>query len=127
MGLAHDDGWAIPFDAPFFPMLPAWYRGVRFQMVRFRAEPGAVARLLPDPLHESPGGQSIEMCIQILFSSAYGSINEALIQEKVTYNGQDGWYCSHVWHNGPRGIAAGREIYGTPKIFSAVEVALEEG
>ena len=25
MGLAHDEGWAIPFDAPPYPMLPAWY------------------------------------------------------------------------------------------------------
>ena len=127
MGLAHDDGWAIPFDAPFFPMLPAWYRGVRFQMVRFRADPAAVARLLPDPLEPSPDGECVATGIQIPFSSAYGAINEAAIQQKVTYRGEEGWYCSHVWHDGPRGIAAGREIYGTPKVFSAVDVRLAEG
>ena len=127
MGLAHDDGWAIPIDAPFYPMLPAWYHGVRFQLVEFRADPAAVARILPDPLRPSPGGECVATGIQIPFSSAYGPIDEALILQKVLYEDEVGWYCSHVWHNGPRGIAAGREIYGTPKIFSTVDVHLSEG
>ena len=127
MALAHDDGWAIPFDAPFYPRLPAWYRGVRFQMVEFRADPSAVARLLPEPLEPSPGGECVATGIEIPFSSAYGPINEALIQQRVLWEGEPGWYCSHVWHNGPRGIAAGREIYGTPKIYSQVDVELSEG
>ncbi len=126
MGLAHADGWAIPFDAPFFPMLPAWYRNVRFQQVLFRADPKEVARLLPEPLKPSPGGECVATGIQIPFSTAYGAINEGALQQKVTFRGQDGWYCSHVWHDGPRGIAAGREIYGTPKIFSQVDVRLTE-
>ena len=84
MGLAHDDGWAIPFDAPFYPRLPAWYRGVRFQMVEFRADPYAVARLLPEPLEPSPGGECVATGIKIPFSSAYGPINEALIQQRTS-------------------------------------------
>lgn len=126
MTLAHDDGWAIPFDAPFYPMLPAWYRGVQFQQVLFRADPSEVARLLPDPLEPSPGGECMAMGIRIPFSSAYGAFNEGVLQQKVLFRGKPGWYCSHVWHDGPRGIAAGREIYGTPKIFSEVEVRLTE-
>ena len=39
------------------------------------------------------------------------------------FRGQTGYYCSHVLHNGPAGIAAGREIYGTPKLFATVAVA----
>ena len=31
MGLPHDEGWAIPFDSPYYPPLPAHYRGVWFQ------------------------------------------------------------------------------------------------
>ena len=127
MGLAHGDGWAIPFDAPFYPELPAWYRNVAFQMVEFRADPDAVARLLPAPLEPSPGGECVATGILIPFSSAYGPINEGVVQQKVTFRGEPGWYCSHVWHNGPRGIAAGREIYGTPKVFSDVDVHLAEG
>jgi len=127
MPLSRAEGWAIPFDAPFYPMLPAWYRNVRFQEVLFRADPNEVAKLLPEPLEPSPDGACVATGIQIPFSSAYGPINEGLVQQKVTFRGREGWYCSHVWHNGPRGIAAGREIYGTPKIFAEVDVQFAEG
>jgi len=122
MNLSHDDGWAIPFDAPFYPTLPAWYRGVQFQEVFFTADPAAVARLLPEPLEASPWGECVAIGIRIPFSSAYGAFNEAAIAQRCSFRGQTGWYSSHVWHDGPRGIAAGREIYGTPKIFSEIEI-----
>ncbi|HVA87801.1 MAG TPA: acetoacetate decarboxylase family protein [Candidatus Saccharimonadales bacterium] len=124
MPLAPGDGWAIPFDAPFYPRLPAWYRNVEFQQVFFRSDPAAVARLLPEPLEPSPDGECVATGIRVPFSSAYGGFNEAVIEEKAIFRGQTGWYVSHVWHDGPRGIAAGREIYGTPKIFSELEVRL---
>lgn len=127
MGLASADGWAIPFDSPFYPPLPAWYRGVQFQQVLFRADPAAIARLLPEPLEPSADGLCMAMGIRIPFCTAYGAFNEGMIQMKVRFRGGDAWYSSHVWHDGPRGIAAGREIYGTPKIFSHVEVQLGEG
>ena len=122
MGLAHADGWAIPFDSPFYPMLPAWYRNVRFQQVEFTADPDQVALLLPEPLEPNPDGACVAMGIRIPFSSAYGAFNEAAILLKALFRGKPGWYTSHVWHDGPRGIAAGREIYGTPKIFSQIEI-----
>jgi acetoacetate decarboxylase len=126
MPLAMPDGWAIPFDAPLYPELPAWYRGVQFQLVFFEADPAAVARLLPDPLEASPGGECVAIGIRIPFSTAYGAFLEAAIAQKCTFRGQTGWYTSHVWHDGPRGIAAGREIYGTPKIFSHLDVRVTD-
>jgi acetoacetate decarboxylase len=126
MSLARDAGWAIPFDAPFYPPLPAWYRGVKFQQVLFRADPDEVARLLPEPLEPSPDGECMATGIEIPFSSAYGAFNEAAIDQKVVFRGKPAWYTSHVWHDGPRGIAAGREIYGTPKIFSQIEIAFAQ-
>ena len=127
MPLARREGWAIPFDAPFYPALPAWYRNVDFQQVFFRADPAAVARFLPEPLEVSPDGECVATGIRIPFSSAYGPINEAEIDLKATFRGETGWFCSRVWHDGPHGIAAGREIYGTPKVFSKVDIAMLEG
>ncbi len=126
MGLAAGDGWAIPFDAPFYPVLPAWYRNVQFQQVLYRADPAQVAKLLPEPLEASPDGACMAMGIRIPFSTAYGAFNEGMLQQKVLFRGKVGWYCSHVFHDGPRGIAAGREIYGTPKVFSELDVRLVE-
>ena len=127
MGLPYDRGWTTPFDAPHFPVLPARYRGVKFHEVFFEADPAAVQRLLPEPLVADPDGRCVAIGLTVPFSTAYGAFNEAIVEQRCSMNGRVGWYCSHVWHDGPRGIAAGREIYGTPKIFSALEVRLTEG
>jgi acetoacetate decarboxylase len=127
VGLPFDEGWTIPFDSPHFPMLPAHYRNVQMQYVFFEADPAAVARILPEPLEPDPDGLCVAVGLRVPFSTAYGAFNEAVVEERCTLDGRPGWYCSHVWHDGPRGIAAGREIYGTPKIFSELEVRLIEG
>ena len=126
MGLPHDDGWAIPFDSPYYPPLPAHYRGVWFQFVFFEADPDAVSRFLPDPLQASPDGLCGAVGIKVPFSSAYGAFNEAGLMLRCSFRGQAGWYWSHVWHDGPAGIAAGREIYGTPKIFTSLDIRKSE-
>ena len=122
MGLPFDEGWSIPFDSPHYPPLPAHYRNVRSQIVPFQANPAAVARLLPEPLIGDLDGRCVVVGLRVPWSSAYGAFNEAIVQLACTLDGRPGWYCSHVLHDGPRGIAAGREIYGTPKVFCALEV-----
>ena len=52
----------------------------------------------------------------------YGSFEESFIVMKCHFRDQTGFYCSHVFHNGPAGIAAGREIYGTPKVYADMKV-----
>jgi acetoacetate decarboxylase len=127
VGLPFDDGWTIPFDSPHYPPLPATYRQVRMHSVFFEADPAAVGRLLPEPLEPDPAGRCVATGLVVPFCTAYGAFNEAIVQEACLLEGRPGWYCSHVIHDGPRGIAAGREIYGTPKIFGALEVRLEGG
>jgi acetoacetate decarboxylase len=124
MGLPFDDGWTIPFDSPHYPPLPAQYRHVRSQIVPFRADPAAVARLLPEPLVGDPDGRCVAIGLRVPSSSAYGAFDEAVVQLACTLDGRPGWYCSHVLHNGPRGIAAGREIYGTPKVYCQFAVRI---
>ena len=122
MRLRHNDGWNVPADQPFYPLLPAYYRNVRLQFVFFRAEPAKVRALLPEPLEPVEDGLCVACGLVVPFSSHYGAFQEAFVMEKCTFRGQTGWYCSHVLHDGPCGIAAGREIYGTPKIYAALEV-----
>ena len=65
MGLAYDDGWAIPFDSPHYPPLPAHYRGVEMQLVFFETDPGAVARVLPEPLQPDPEGLCVAIGLRV--------------------------------------------------------------
>ena len=125
MAVAHDNGRTTPVDAPFYPALPAWYRDVQVQSGHFRADPMAVARFLPGPLKASQGGECVAAGIKMPFSTAYGAFNEAAFSFKCSFRDQSGWYLSCVRVDRPRGIAAGREIYGTPKIFAQLDVMFE--
>jgi acetoacetate decarboxylase len=118
--------WSIPGDAPFYPRLPAVYRNVKLHMVAFEAPAGAAGRFLPDPLEPHPDGECIAAGMDIGFSSNYGPFQEAFVVIHARFRGRDGYYCSHVFHNGPAGIAAGREIYGTPKVFAEVTARQQE-
>ncbi len=120
--LASAEGWNVPFDSPFYPPLPAKYEQVLFHLVFFSCDPAATRDLLPDPLEPSPDGRCVAMGISVPKCSAYGAFEEAALQLSCRLGDQIGWYCSHVWHNGPAGIAAGREVYGTPKFLADVEI-----
>ncbi len=117
--------WAMPLHAPFYPELPATYRDVRVARVGFRADPAAIAPLLPDALEPHPDGACIAMGIEVPFCSAYGPFGEGAVWLHARFRGEDGWYLPVIWHDGPAGIAAGREIYGAPKVFAAIATGFE--
>ena len=125
MRLKHDEGWNIPASDPFYPPLPAIYRDVKMQLVFFEASPESVAGFLPEPLEASESGSCIAGGVEIPYSSSYGAFEESFLMLACRFRGLPGFYCSHVFHNGPAGIAAGREIYGTPKVYAEIEVQRE--
>lgn len=120
------EDWSIPVEAPFYPRPPARYRNVRFQLLFFTAEAAAVGRFLPEPLTASAEGACVAAGLEVPYCSSYGPFLEAFLLLKCGFRGQTGYYCSHVFHNGPAGIAAGREIYGTPKVYSDISVSYVE-
>lgn len=113
----------MPHGVGFFPRPPAAYHNVRFHLVFFSAAPEVVRTYLPESLH-SPTGECVAAGLDVPFS-AYGAFQEAFVLMKCVFRDQTGWFCSHVFHNGPAGIAAGREIYGTPKIYSQITTRLD--
>ena len=114
----------IPFRA--YPPPPAHYRDVTLQLVPFQAAPDAVQRYLPEPLTADPDGMCMAAGLDVGFCTSYGSFQEAFLVLHCRFRDQVGYFCSHVFHNGPAGIAAGREIYGTPKVYAAVTVRRHE-
>ncbi|MBM3802541.1 MAG: hypothetical protein FJW26_09575 [Acidimicrobiia bacterium] len=122
MTLKHSEGWNMPADEGFYPPLPAIYRNVKMQFVFFYARPEAVAAFLPEPLRPSETGCCVAGGIDIPFCTHYGAFQETFLLLECLFQGKKGFFCSHVFHTGPAGIAAGREIYGTPKVFADVRV-----
>src|SRR5439155_21430867 len=126
MSLKHNQGWSIPADSPYYPPLPATYRNVKWQLVCFTADVESAWRFLPEPLEPFPDGFAMASALEVPFCSNYGAFLEMFVVLKCLFRGQAGYYCSHVFHNGPAGIAAGREIYGTPKVFAELSVRSAE-
>lgn len=114
--------WNIPHDHPYYPHLPARYEHLKMQMVFFQAEPEAVAAFLPEPLLPVSDGSCVAGGLSVSKCKNYGPFDETWVQIKCFFEQQEGWFCSHVPHNQPNAIAAGREIYGTPKVFAEITV-----
>lgn len=117
--------WSMPAFAPFYPELPASYRDVRIASMAFRADPAAVARFLPPGMEPHPDGACVALGIEVPFCSAYGAFGEAAMWLHARFRGTDGWSMPIIWHDGPAGIAAGREIYGAPKVLAEIVTGFE--
>ena len=122
MKLEHNDGWNIPASDPCYPALPAVYRNVQRQLVFFETAPLEGGRVLPEPLEASDSGLCVAAGVVVPYSSSYGTFEESFLMLECRFRGRSEFYCSHVFHNRPAGIAAGREIYGTPKVYADLNV-----
>src|SRR5438128_705460 len=64
-----DEGYAVPPHRPSYPPLPTEYREVGFQLLHFRADPGRLRDLLPEPLEPHPDGLCVAFTLDVPFSS----------------------------------------------------------
>lgn len=126
MGIAMDDIANMPAFSPYYPMPPARYRGVKFQFVAFRAEVSAVERVLPPCFEASADGFCTAIGLTVPWSANYGAFEESILVVKCTYRGQIGYFAPVVFLNSRSSIPAGREIYGTPKVYADMKVAMDE-
>ena len=116
----------MPAFSPYYPSPPARYRNVCFQFVYFRADIAAVDRILPDCFEVAEDGFCVGIGLSVPWSSNYGQFAESLLLVKCLYEGQVGFFSPVVFLNSRGSIPAGREIYGTPKVFAEVKVAMDE-
>jgi acetoacetate decarboxylase len=116
----------MPAYSPYYPMPPARYRNVRFHYVYFRADVAAVDRVLPACFEASEDGFCAAIGITIPWSANYGQFEESVLVVKCTYGGQVGYFAPVAFLNSRSSIPAGREIYGTPKVFADIEVGMDE-
>lgn len=116
----------MPAYSPYYPMPPARYRNVRFHYVYFRADVAAIDRVLPACFEASEDGFCAAIGITIPWSANYGQFEESVLVVKCTYDGQVGYFAPVAFLNSRSSIPAGREIYGTPKVFADLEVGMDE-
>lgn len=114
------EDYTTPVDAPAYGPQPTIYRGVVFNYVYFKTDPGNVAPLLPAPFAPSEDGLCAAFSIDVPFSSCYGPFKEMGLVVQVTWNGKKCFYLPALYLDNDSAIAAGREIYGSPKKLAEV-------
>ena len=116
----------MPAFSPYYPMPPARYRGATFHYVFFRARTDAVERVLPECFEPADDGMCIAMGLSVPWSSSYGAFLESVLSVKCTYQGQEGYFSPVAFLDSKGSIPAGREIWGTPKVYADLEVGMDE-
>jgi acetoacetate decarboxylase len=116
------EGEAMPAHRPMYPALPAYYREAEFQIVYFRCEPAVVQEHLPAPLEADPEGLAAAFSLRAPACSAYGPYREVGIRLRCAFRGVVGFYSSHQYNDNVAAICAGRERWGGPKEYAAVEI-----
>ena len=116
----------MPAFSPYYPMPPARYRNVRFQHVYFRADPAAVDRVLPACFEPAADGYCAAFGLSAEWTANYGKFEESGLIVKCTFEGQPGYFAPVVFLNSRGSIPAGREIYGTPKVYAELDVTMDE-
>jgi len=116
----------MPAFSPYYPMPPARYIGVRKHIVFFKAKIDAVNRILPDCFEPSEDGLCVASGLTVPWSANYGAFQESYLTVKCSYNGSTGFFTPVAFLNSRSSIPAGREIYGTPKVFADIDVGMDE-
>ena len=116
----------MPAFCPYYPMPPTRYRAVKFHYVYFRADVSAVDRVLPACFEPTDDGFCAAFGLTAAWTSNYGQFDESGIMVRCTYNGHIGYFAPVVFLNSQGSIPAGREIWGTPKVFADMEVGMQE-
>lgn len=117
---------SMPAFSPYFPMPPACYRNTKSQIVRFRAADSAIDRVLPECFEPAGDGECTATGLSVPWSANYGAFDESVLSVKCTYEGEEGWFSPVAFLNSKSSIPAGREIYGTPKVWAEFEVGFDE-
>ena len=120
--LAMNEGEAMPAHRPYYPSLPAYYRGAEFQIIYFRADAAAIQQHLPEPLIADPAGLAAAFSLRVPFCSAYGPYCEVGLRLRCSFRGQMGFYSSHQYIDNVAALCAGRERWGGPKAFAGIAI-----
>ncbi len=126
MTIPLDQIMPLPAFSPYFPMPPARYRNTKSQMVYFRAAESAIDRVLPECFEPSGDGMCMALGLTVPWSANYGTFDESVLSVKCTYEAQEGWFSPVAFLNSKSSIPAGREIYGTPKVWADFEIGFAE-
>ena len=103
---------APPYGPPPYPVEDA-----SLVVARFRADPEAVASLVPPPLEPTGDGTVSAFAGEMWQSRGPGAFLEGGLSVGVTYQGQRSSYAPIVLTSTEDALYVGREVFGLPKLM----------
>ncbi|HVJ33343.1 MAG TPA: acetoacetate decarboxylase [Terriglobia bacterium] len=119
-----NSAFAMPPSSPAFPPGPYRFVDREYFIIRYRTDPGALRRVVPEPLEVAEPVVNYEF-IRMPDSTGFGDYTESGQVIPVCYHGQAGSYTHQMFLNDHPPIAAGRELWGFPKKLAQPSLAVE--
>lgn len=116
------ENYAVPVDSPAYGPQPTIYKNVEFNYVYFRCDPKNIKPLLPDFFQTGDEGICVAFSVKVPFSSCYGPFNEMGVVVEAVWKDKKCFYMPALYLDNDSAVAAGREIYGSPKKFAKVSI-----
>jgi len=115
------ENYAMPADAPSYGPQPTVYKDVVSNYIYYITDPKNITPLLPEPFEPGDDGIVCAYAIDVPFSSCYGPFQEMGLCVQIKWNGKNCFYQPALYLNNDSAIAAGREIYGSPKKYAHMD------
>ena len=116
--------FAMPVTSPAFPPGPYRFVDREYFIIRYRTDPEALRRVVPEPLEIVEPVVNYEF-IRMPDSTGFGDYTESGQVIAVRYQGQTGGYTHQMFLNDHPPIAGGRELWGFPKKLAQPTLAVE--
>jgi acetoacetate decarboxylase len=116
--------FAMPLTSPAFPPGPYRFVDRQYFIIKYRTDPEALRRVVPEPLEVVEPVVHYEF-IRMPDSTGFGDYTESGQVIPVRYQGVVGSYTLQMFLNDHPPIAAGRELWGFPKKLAQPSLAVE--
>lgn len=116
--------FAMPLTNPAFPPGPYRFVDREYFIIRYRTDPEALRRVVPEPLEVAEPVVSYEF-IRMPDSTGFGDYTESGQVIPVSFEGKPGSYVHQMYLNDHPPIAGGRELWGFPKKLAQPTLTVE--
>lgn len=110
-----NEGFSSPLSAQSYGPPPYPVEDAKFVVVRYVADPEAIAAIIPDPLRPVGDGVLTAFIGDMWQSRGPGAYHEGGLVVPVKYKDRTSSYCPFLWTSTDEALLVGREVFGLPK------------
>ena len=118
------NAFAMPLTNPAYPRGPYKFYNREYLVIAYRTDPDKLRAIIPEPLEMTDPIVKYEF-IRMPDSTGFGDYTESGQVIPVIYKGKLGNYTHRMYLDNHPPIAAGREIWGFPKVLASPKLHKE--